>query len=257
MNTLIGYSGLLGKTLQGFYDFDFAFNSKNIDEFHKIPDGTNAYLTCLPATKWLVNKDPVKDMKLIVELTDLFKRKKFNNIYLFSTIDVYCDSPSGVDESFSPISNGLNYGSNRYWFERMVLNSLEYNQLKILRLPALFGKHIKKNVLFDLLNNNQVEQINLNSRFQWYDLSNLAKDISLYSEREETLFNVFPEPVETTDIVELFPEYQLNRSDKRVDYNYKTKYTITGYTSDKQTVLNQIKDFVSNYETLRKPTQSS
>lgn len=257
MNTLIGYSGLLGKTLQDYYDFDFVFNSKNIEEFRQIPNGTNAYLTCLPATKWLVNKEPEKDMQLIMSLIELFKTKKFNNIYLFSTIDVYCDSPCGVDESFIPNLIGLNYGSNRYRFERMILNSLEYNELKILRLPALFGKYIKKNVIFDLLNNNQVDNINLNSRFQWYDLSNLQKDIKMCSDRKETLFNLFPEPIETIELVKMFPQYQLNRFDKRIDYDYRTKYTNSGYTSTKEDVLNQIKTFVENYEHLRKSTQSS
>lgn len=257
MRMLIGHSGLLGKTLQDSCQFDLLYNSKNIHEFRDAPEDCDAYLSCLPATKWLINKDPNKDMELALNLIELFKTKRFKTIVLFSTIDVYCDSPTEVDESFDPICNGLNYGSNRYRFEQMVANELSYDRLKILRLPALFGKHIKKNVLFDLLNNNQTENINLNSRFQWYDLQNLMIDVNACLQKEQVVFNLFPEPVETADIANLFPQYHLTNFGKRIDYNYKTRYSDSGYILSKETCLTQIQSFVNNYESIRKSTEPS
>jgi hypothetical protein len=41
-------------------------------------------------------------------------------------------------------------------------------------LPALFGKHIKKNIIYDLLNENEIHNINYNSLYQWYNLSGIV-----------------------------------------------------------------------------------
>lgn len=246
MKILIGSTGLIGKTLLEKMTFGLAYNSKNMGSYaQEVQNENDLYLACLPATKWLVNQNPQEDMDNIRQILDILKTKTYKNIVLFSTIDVYGGAPFGVDETFEPEITKLDYGSNRYYFELKVREQLKFDRLSIFRLPALYGKHIKKNVLFDLLNNNNVDEINTNSAYQWYGLENLARDTQIYSDIHptESVFNLFPEPVETKEIVKLFPEYDISEQTKRIEYNYKTKFG--GYIQSKENSLRQIQEFVS------------
>jgi len=225
MRHLIGYSGLIGSTIQQFETFDYFFNSKNFKYFKKISnDGDSLFLTCLPATKWQVNKNLKEDLKNINNIIDILSEKEYEEVILISTIDIYNDSPSGVNEDYSPNISKLSYGNNRYLFELLVKEFIKTKSLKIFRLPALFNNLIKKNILFDLLNNNNVEQINLNSYFQWYNLDNLSNDINYYKESypNENIFNLFTEPIYTNSIIELFPQHKDKvKSDNLIKYDYK------------------------------------
>lgn len=174
MKILIGNTGLVGTTLQETIKFDYLFNSKNIHTFidHNFND-CDLYLSCLPATKWMVNKDVVSDLNNINDIIKILSKFNYNRIILISTIDVYNDSPINVDEDYNPNFSNLSYGSNRLLFEKFIMNYLSYRDLKIFRLPALFNKHIKKNVIYDLINDNNVNLINPNSKYQWYNLDDL------------------------------------------------------------------------------------
>jgi len=253
MNILVGDSGLVGKTLKENLYFNYSFNSKNIEELKYINNDSNItiYLSCLPATKWLVNNNLKKDIDNINSIIYNLSYIKYKKIILISTIDVYCDSPLFSDESSSINVNNLSYGINRYFFELLVKNNLEYEDLKIFRLPALFNKNIKKNILFDLLTNNNVSNINKNSKFQWYNLDNLIKDINFFINKfpEESLFNLFTEPLDTYEIIKLFPEHEnkIIESNDKIEYNYKTKYDISGYIKNRFEILEDIKIFVNEF----------
>ena len=103
--------------------------------------------------------------------------------------------------------------------------------------------------MFDLINQNNVESINSNSQFQWYNLNNLSKDIEEYSSKypNEIVFNLFPEPIDTMDIVNLFPKLINNVSflDNKIVYNFTTQYHNSGYISTKDTVLSEIKELIN------------
>jgi nucleoside-diphosphate-sugar epimerase len=252
MKVLVGSTGLIGTTLQEKINFDLFYNSKNIKTFgdHDI-NGSTLYLSCLPATKWMVNKNIVGDtenMNLLIKTLSKFRYKK---IILISTIDVYSDSPIGVNEDYNPNFSDLSYGLNRLLFEKLIKHYLSYENLYVFRLPALFNKHIKKNVIFDLINNNNVDQININSKYQWYNLDTLIEDINrlidLYP--NESVFNLFTEPLKTSEIVNLFPQHneKVKFDEKEIIYDFKTKYTETGYTTTSVDVLNQIKKFINEF----------
>ena len=256
MNILVGNTGLIGTTLKKNIEFDFEFNSKDFHTYvSKVPDSEqcNLFLTCLPATKWQVNKNLLKDLNNINLIINSLATKKYKKVYLISTIDVYCNSPLKSDESTIPTFNGLSYGSNRFLFEKMVESILDYDRLSIYRLPALFSKDIKKNVLFDLLNNNNVDQVNVNSIFQWYNLDYLYGDIIFNDEHYKHdlryMFNMFSQGVETKRIVnELFPEYSNVVSEKYlINYDYCTNMDKSGYLFNSEESFNQIKEFVNEY----------
>jgi hypothetical protein len=249
MKILIGDTGLIGTTLKEYLNFDFLFNTKNISEFiDKVPDYQELYLSCLPATKWLVNKNLKKDIENIYNILNILKTKKYSKVFLFSTIDVYNDSPLNVDESYAPNLSKLSYGNNRYLFELLVKEFIDTENLKIFRLPALFNKNIKKNIIYDFIHNNNVNLINLNSKYQWYNLDNLNTDINNLINQfpREKVFNLFTEPIETSEMLNFFPQYKntMLLYDKKIEYNFKTKFTSTGYIKNKQQTLLEIKKFV-------------
>lgn len=247
MKLIIGNTGLVGQTIKKYEKFDFEFNSKNIDTFKSVAkDGDELFLTCLPATKWLVNKNLKQDMDNINKIINTISDIHYSKITLISTIDVYNDSPLGVTENYSPNISKLSYGNNRYIFELLVKEYLKTDNLKIFRLPALFNNLIKKNVLYDLIHNNNVNQINQNSIFQWYNLDKLWSDINKFSNEypDENLFNLFTEPIHTSEIVEMFPQHMDKvQTGTKIMYNYQTKFG--GYIDKKYNVLNEIKIFIN------------
>ena len=247
MKILIGNTGLVGQTLKESINFDFEYNSKSIHSYSP-PDGCDLYLSCLPSTKWLINKDTKTDIETIVNIIKLIGNIKYKNIYVISTIDVYGNSPIGVDEDFDPIFKDFSYGSNRYLFEKMVVKHLIYDNVKVFRLPALFSKNIKKNILYDLLNNNNIQMINKNSSFQWYNLNDLVDDINDYDKRypNDVIFNLFTEPLDSEEIINLFPLHKekVSHSDIKIEYNYITKYSSTGYIKSKDIILQEIKKLI-------------
>jgi hypothetical protein len=250
MKIIIGNTGLVGTTLSETINFDLKFNSTNLSDFPKIvDDGAELYLTCLPATKWMVNKNTTGDFENIMNILNLIKGKKYKKVVLISTIDVYNTSELKSNENTTPLVQNLNYGNNRYLFEVLVKEYLQTEDLKIFRLPALFNKHIKKNILFDLINNNNVDTINSNSSFQWYNLNNLSTDIIKYSEKypNEVVFNLFPEPIDSLEIINLFPSFsnQVNFLKNKIVYDFTTKFSNNGYISTKEEILTEIKELIN------------
>jgi nucleoside-diphosphate-sugar epimerase len=252
MKILVGDTGLVGTTLKEKMSFDLTFNSKNIQDLKNVKDDNiTIYLSCLPATKWLVNKDIKSDIKNINTIIEVVSKLRYKRIVLISTIDVYSDSHQLSDENSDIYVRNLSYGVNRYYFELLVRNLCEYEQLSIFRLPALYNKHIKKNILFDLINDNNVSSINSNSSFQWYNLDNLSEDIDRYINDypNDEVFNLFTEPVETSEIIKLFPNHvdKVSFQNKKIEYNFKTKYSKTGYIESSDNVLKQIKNFIYEF----------
>jgi len=243
----MGGSGLIGTTLQEQTNFDFVFSSKDVHKIDSVDlNGSNIWLSCLPATKWKVNENIKEDIYNMQYIIKLLSKAKFNNVILFSTIDVYSDSPLESNENYDPNISSFNYGANRRLFELLVLQMLTYKNVKIFRLPALFGKHIKKNVLYDLLNYNQVEKIAAKSFYQWYDLNDLYEDVKSRLSTHPKIYNLFPEPVPTSNIIELFPEHKsiVDNYTHGATYNYKTYFTNTQYLYSREESLAKISKFV-------------
>jgi hypothetical protein len=247
---LVGNTGLVGQTLKENIKFDLEFNSKNINLFeNSVKDGCELWLSCLPATKWMVNKNLNQDIENIMSIINIIKHKTYSRVILISTIDVYSDSPMLSNEDYKPNFGGLSYGSNRLLFEYLVDKFLTKDDYKVYRLPALFNNKIKKNILFDLINNNNVESINRNSYFQWYNLDNLHTFILETYKTQRSVFNLFTEPLRTLEIIELFPQYsnKIPYISGGVVYDYKTNLTESGYIQTAEEVLKEIKKLVDEF----------
>jgi hypothetical protein len=245
MRVLVGNTGLIGKTLKDSMQFDLEFNSSNMVYFNSsVEDGSDLYLCCLPAAMWQVNKNLPEDINNLTNIIKSLQGKKYRNIILFSSIEIYNQSPHGSDESTTPTFSKAIYGSNRYLFEMLVKGCLEFDSLKILRLPALFGKHLKKNIFFDLMNDNEVDRINTESSYQWYNLGNLTDDIKKSYEYDTEELNLFGEPISTGEIVNDIFHMNINNDMGYKGQNFKTKFTASGYWSTKKETLDQMGKFL-------------
>jgi hypothetical protein len=97
------------------------------------------------------------------------------------------------------------------------------------RLPAIFGTGLRKNVIFDLLNDNRLERVNPDSRFQWYPLARLPQDLETVEASRLSLVNLFTEPVATRAILSsFFPEKKAGyEPDPPVSYDLRTRHGVT------------------------------
>ncbi len=145
---LVGYTGFVGSNICNRENFDGLFNSQNIAEaFNGNPD--ILIYAGIPAQKFLANKNEQADMEIIENAISNIQKINPKKLILISTIDIY-DKPINVDENSTILVSKEAYGKNRYYLEEWVKNNI--SDYLIVRLPGLFGKNIKKNFIYDLIN---------------------------------------------------------------------------------------------------------
>ena len=244
---LIGYSGLVGSSIDNV-QFDHLINRRNIADFVKgNPEVAELYVAAGDARKWLALKDENSFRSNSEELVKQIVKIKAKKVILFSTIDVY-DGKNGVVESVVPEPIHP-YGKISHERENQILES--FPQVQIIRLPGLFGKGLSKNFIFDLLNSREdyIYSQNLNSQFQYYDLSRLDVFVKSCS---DNIVNLVTEPVTIKEILSTyvsngFNELKFNQSNY-VGYNVMTETVASGYHLSKTEVLADMKLFFDNYE---------
>lgn len=245
--SIIGHTGFVGSYLSNVLDPTFKYNSKNIKDI--IVDEHDIIICCAPsATKWLVNKNPEEDKNNIDNMIGIISelRGKCKKFILISTIDVY-DDLDGSDEDSSISDDNHHYGTNRHYFENKC-SDIFGDDLNIIRLCGLYGYGLKKNIIFDFIND-KLESININSKFQWYNIEYLGKDIQYSIEQNIKVLNLFSEPIKNTELLELFSEFKdttniIKDSGVGVSYDCKTKFSNTGYWLNNETILNDIRSYL-------------
>jgi nucleoside-diphosphate-sugar epimerase len=244
-NCLIGYTGFVGNNLLNNINFEYKFNSKNINQI--LEQEYDAIYCCgISAIKWYSNLHPEEDLNNINKLLDILKHVKCKRFILISTIDVYQNVSSMADES-SSFDNYENhaYGRNRLYVENFIKNT--FKNYNIIRLPGLYGFGLKKNIIYDLINGNN-PTFNLNSEFQWYDLANLVKDIKYVVKSDIKIINLFPEPITNHELMDVFKNHDITKYTENssiVRYNIKTKYGVNGYWYSKQRVLSSLNNYIN------------
>jgi len=264
MNALIGYTGFVGSNLKNQYNFTHLYNSSNINQ---INNQTFDLVVCCGtyANKWLINQHPEEDLNNINTLIDHLMTIKCNRFVLISTIDVYDNISNGSDELFETsnelsesdkLSKNTNtntninnhYGKNRSYLEQFIESNFE--NYHIVRLPGLFGYGLKKNVIYDMLNDNLLQNINLNTYFQWYYLGDLMNDINYCIMHNINCINLFTEPIITKDIYDIFhsqkdmPKLKFTE-EPTIKYNLKTMFSFDGYWRNKEYILDKMTLYIS------------
>jgi hypothetical protein len=198
-NALIGFTGFVGSTLLKQTPFESLYRSTNIGE---IEGKSFDMVVCAgaPAQKWIANREPEADREkikgLIVHLTSMVCK----TFVLISTVDVF-KNPLGVDESTNIEEAGLHaYGLHRHLLEKFVKS--HFSRHLIVRLPGLVGPGLRKNVIFDFLNDNNLHLIDSCGVFQFYPMVNLWYDIQMALDSGLNLVHLTAEPISVEDISE-------------------------------------------------------
>ena len=245
---LIGYTGFVGSHLLCQQHFDDCFNSANIDTI----DGKSYDLVVcagVPAAKWIANRDPVKDRANIQQLTRHLRTIKADKFVLVSTVDVY-PVPVGVDEDSSiDMATCEPYGKHRLELEHFVADCFD---ACIVRLPGLFGRGLKKNVIYDFLHDNNVNLINPKGVFQFYSLEHLTHDINVALQNDLDLINITSEPLTVEEVAHvcLGDEFVNTIDQPGVQYDYLSRYAHlfggqNGYLYSKEQVLADLQAYVT------------
>jgi nucleoside-diphosphate-sugar epimerase len=196
-SALIGFSGFVGSVLLRQTSFTALYRSTNIGD---IDGGAFDMVVCAgaPAQKWIANREPEADRRQIDGLIGHLRTVRCGTFVLISTVDVFA-SPLGVDEDSAVTETGLHtYGLNRRWLEKFVASHFE--QHLIVRLPGLVGPGLRKNVIFDFLNDNDLHAIDSRGVFQFYPMVNLWYDLRAALAAGLELVHLTAAPVSVADI---------------------------------------------------------
>jgi len=194
---LIGHTGFVGGNLKAQLAFDDLYNTSNIESIA----GRSYDLIVsagAPAAKWIANQKPMEDMMAIERLMKALKGVTARRFALISTVDVY-PRPIGVDENtVVDLAACQPYGTNRLMLEGFV--GMKWPDAAIVRLPGLFGSGLKKNVVYDFLNDNRLDLVHQDGIIQYYDLANIGRDVMRCLDAGLRKVNFATEPVATTEI---------------------------------------------------------
>lgn len=194
---LVGFSGFVGTTLLKTSNFSALYRSSNI---HEIENREFDVVVCAgaPAQKWIANRDPECDWRNIHSLISHLRTIKCRKFVLISTVDVFKE-PNGVDESTPIDESGLHaYGLHRRLLEKFVEEN--FNNHLVVRLPGLVGPGLRKNVIFDFLNNNNLSAIESRGVFQFYPTTKLWSDIQVALTAGLSLVHLTAAPISVADV---------------------------------------------------------
>ncbi len=244
---LIGHSGLVGSTLLRQTTFDDCYRSTNIEQ---IRGRSYDLLVCAgaPAEKWRANQEPERDRENIERLMTNLAAVNAKHVVLISTVDVYA-VPVAVDENSAEDSTSATaYGRHRFALEQFVRSRFDTT---CLRLPGLFGYGLKKNIIFDLLNANNMSAMCAESMFQFYPLHRLWADVTTARAHQLGLMNLAVEPVSVRDVarVGFGIDFQNPAVTRPARYDMRTIHAPLfggrdGYLLPAERVLAEIGDFV-------------
>lgn len=148
ITALVGHTGFVGSNLLTQYHFTHTFNSGNIDKAYNLQPDILIYAG-VRAEKFLANEHATQDLHSIIQAFQNIDRIHPRKLVLISTIDVYHNTNQVDEDSTIEYQKLSPYGANRYILEQMVRQA--YPGALIVRLPALFGRNIKKNFIYDFL----------------------------------------------------------------------------------------------------------
>jgi hypothetical protein len=146
---LIGHTGFVGGALLRQASFSNCYNSTSIAAI----DGEHfdmVVCAAAPGSMLEANRAPERDRAQVHALIERLSKLRARRFVLVSSIAVLADFAGGDDEMTSRFQQELAYGRHRRELEAFV--EATFPDSLVLRLPALFGRGLRKNFVFDLMN---------------------------------------------------------------------------------------------------------
>lgn len=197
MDGLIGHTGYVGQTLLRQRAFDRLYRSTDIATIRGEHFGL-LVISGAPAAKWIAEREPEADFARLSGLADHLDTVTADRVILISTVDVFADS-RGADEDTDPDrAPATAYGRNRRWLERRV--SARFPNTLVVRLPGLVGPGLRKNVIFDLRNDNNLAAIDSRGSFQFYPMVNLWSDLEIARKAGLSLVHLTAAPITVEEV---------------------------------------------------------
>lgn len=248
---VIGSTGFVGSNLMNQVGPADGYNSKNIED---IAGREYDILFCAGARAemWRINQDPEPDRANNQRLMDNMASAKVKHLVLISTVGVYPNPIVGVDEdSVIDESKLPPYGVHHLELERFCQANFDTT---VVRLPGLFGEGIKKNIVFDFMHDNNLDQIHADSVYQFYYLGRLWADIQAVMAAKLPLVNFATEPVSVAEVAQAaFSRDFTNRPADKTPalFDFRTKYAETlggqgSYIQNKAEILAELTAFVKS-----------
>lgn len=175
--------------------------------------------------------------QLVQAAAETFKPE---SVLLFSTVDVYANKRGPTEFSLTPSFEP--YGQNRLMLE----NSLRqvFETVAVARLPALFGPGLRKNLMFDVVNNRNewISTYHPSSTFQWLHIDTAIHKSFDYLGTKSTV-NIVSEPIAARDIpIPGSWRSHLSLQAKIFTYDIQTSESASGYFFSKGQVLESIRN---------------
>lgn len=250
MNGLVGFTGFVGTTLLKQHNFAHLYRSTNIGE---VSSQEFELIVCAaaPAQKWIANREPEADRQNIERLMGHLKTVQCQTFILISTVDVF-KNPLSVTEDTPVDEDGLHpYGLHRRYLETFV--EYQFPRHLIVRLPGLVGPGLRKNVIFDFLNDNNLNAIDSRGVFQFYPMVNLWYDIQIALRAELSLVHLTAEPISVAEVARdgfgrVF-EHTLSNPPARYDFQSNHAALFSGhgmYQYNKRETLQAIRAYAQS-----------
>lgn len=196
---VIGFNGFVGSSvLEALKSEDVVLIDRSNINLCSSDNYSTLFICAGEARKWFVNSNVKEATSNMVDLYKSISCYRASQVVYFSSIDVY-NKDLTINDGYSTEP----YGVTKLVLEELISKTFE--NCVIVRLGALFGKGLKKNFLFDLLNKRHewIEKQSPLSGFQYFNMGQIK---SVWENVEEFqglhIVDAFSEVVYNRDIMD-------------------------------------------------------
>lgn len=196
------------------------------------------------ATKWLIDSNPHEDLVNVRNLASQVARIRTNQIIHLSTIDVFVNKTA--DSEISARSTAPGYGGNRALFEDLLLAGC--SNVLVRRLPGLYGRGLKKNLIFDLMNRRLEHLLTYNplSEYQYMSVDNALRLALDDRFRNIQTMNLTAHPLTAAEIAGELRDF-LSSTSPETHYNVRSMHAeVEGYFDSHEQSLTGVRRFLDS-----------
>lgn len=147
-SVLVGSTGFVGSNLLMQHAFLASAHGADVDSLYGSHPDLCVYAG-VPSSMFLANNDPEGDLNIMKQARKNLRNIAPKKVVLISTIAVYSDSRNKTEACSIESDGNSAYGANRLQLEQWVRE--DFPDALIVRLPALYGKGLKKNFIKDMI----------------------------------------------------------------------------------------------------------